>query len=273
MSNNAFSRGLTHVESGGFDASTSLLTGISASGAGSEGAWTEVIASTDADADTIYVYLAYLSGGGTVEDVLIDIGVGAAASETVFIENIPFSGRATTVSTSDVVCLPIQIPSGSRISARANADAAAVMGVGIALYKGNEKSFAFSGAKAFGVTAAFGGVSVDSGAAANTKGSWVELDASTSDTIRGFWIHLGLLENAIIGVATGDFIDIGIGAAASEQVIVSNHYLNVHTSEYSMPSTFYDIEIPSGTRVSARRQCSDTDATDRLRSVAILGLI
>lgn len=273
MSNNAFSRGLTFVEQGGFDATTTLLTTISASGAGSEGSWSEVIASTDADADTIYVFFYLSSGGGAVDEVSIDIGIGAASSEQVLIENIPFSGRLITTGEIDVMSFPVQVPASSRISARANADSAVVMGVGIMLFKGGEKSYSFSGAKGFGISAAFGGTAVDSGGTANTKGSWTELDASTSDTIRGFWLHLGHNENLTVNVATGDFTDIGIGGAGSEQAIVTNHFQIVNTTESPLCSVFYDIEIPAGTRISARRQCSDTDATDRVRTVALVGLI
>jgi hypothetical protein len=273
MSNNAFSRGLTHVENGGFDTTTTLLTTINASGTGSEGDWSEVIASTDADADTLMMFFYLSSGGGAVDEVSIDIGVGASASETVVIENVPFSGRVITVGEIDVMTFPVQIPAGSRVAARANGDSAVVMGIGIMLYKGSEKSFAFSGAKGFGISANFGGTAVDSGGTANTKGSWVELDAATSDTIRGFWVHLGHNENLTVNAATGDMTDIGIGGSGSEQVIVSNHFQIVNTSESPLASVFYDIEIPAGTRIAARRQCSDTDATDRVRTVALVGII
>lgn len=280
MSNNAFSRGLTFVEQGGFDTSTTALTAISASGAGSEGAWTEVIASTDADADTIDVYIIFISGGGSVEDFLIDIGIGPS-SEQAIIENIPFSGRvASAGGLCDFLSFPVQIPAGTRVVARAIADSgSAVVGVGLSLYKGGEKSYSFSGAKGYGVTANWGGTPVDAGGTANTKGGWVELAASTTETIRGFWLHMGLLENITIGTTTGDMIDISIGPAATHAgnensgIVVLNHFLQVNTFEFNLASKFFDIEIPAGSRIAAQRQCSDTDATDRIRSVALVGLI
>lgn len=263
---------MTFVESGGFATSTTLLTAINASGTGTEGNWSELIASTDADADLIMIYFYQSSGGGGVEEVLIDIGIGAASSEQVFIENIPWSGRVIGAGNADFVSLPIRVPSGSRLSARANGDSAVVMAVGIALYKGNEKTSSFTGAKAYGVTSNFSGTAVDSGGSANTKGGWVELVASTEEAINGFWLHLGHNENLTVNLASGDYTDIGIGGAGSEQVIVSNHFQYADTTERNFVATFFDIQIPAGTRISARRQCSDIDATDRVRTVALLGL-
>lgn len=274
MSNQAFSRGLTYVDQGQFDTSTTLLTTIT-TGSGSEGSWDEVINSTIADADHIVIFIYLSSGGGAVEDILIDVGIGGSTAEQILIENIPFSGRLIgTVGTSDAWSFPIQVPAGSRISVRGIADSAVNMGVGITLYKGNEKSPSFSGAKAYGVTANYGGTPVDSGGSANTKPSgWTELVLSTTEDIHGFWLHMGLLENLTVGTNTGDFIDIGIGGSGSEQTIVLNHFYYVTTTEMSHPPFFYDIFIPAGTRIAAKRQCSDTDATDRIRSIALVGLI
>lgn len=274
MSNNAFSRGLTYVESAGFNTTTTLLNTATA-GTGAEGSWTELIASTAADSDHITVYASYatVGAGAGVEEFSIDIGVGAAASEQVLIENMPMSGRVLNSETIDIMSFPIQIPASTRVAARVAADSALNAGVAIVLHKGGEKSSSFSGAKGYGITAAFGGTAVDPGGAANTKGSWTELVASTGETIRGFWIHIGLNENLTVGVVSSTFTDIGIGAAASEQVIVPNHYTMTGTSENGIRSVFYDIEIPAGTRIAARSQCTDTDATDRIRTVALVGLI
>lgn len=270
MSNSAFSRGLTFVEQGQFDAATTKLTTV----AGNAG-WDEVIASTDEDTDHVVIYMNYESqgAGAAVEENLISVGVGAAASEQAIITNIPLSGRVATSRTMDALSFPVQIPSGSRVSVKVDADAATNIGIGVKLFKGNEKSFAFSGAKGFGTTANFSGTAVDPGGVANTKGAWTELDASCSDTIRGFWIHVGVNENLTLGLNSTTFTDIGIGAAASEQVIVPDHYTFASTAEDGSASIFYDVEIPSGTRIAARSQCTDTDATDRVRTIAIVGMI
>jgi hypothetical protein len=271
VSNNAFSRGLTFVEEGHFDTATTELTTVAANAG-----WDEVIASTDADADTVYIYCKYTSqgAGAAVEENLISVGVGGSGVEQAIIENIPLSGRVATTKTQDILWFPVQVPSGSRVSVKVDADTATNIGIGIKLFKGSEKSYAFSGAKAFGTTANYSGETVDPGGTANTKpATWKELVASSSDTIRGFWIHVGLNENLTIGAASTTFTDIGIGGVGAEQTIVLNHYSYVTTDEAGIQSVFYDIEIPSGTRISARSQCTDIDATDRIRTVALVGLI
>lgn len=272
MSNNGFSRGLTFVEEGQFDTTTTDLTTVAANAG-----WDEVIASTDADADTIYIYCKYTSqgAGAAVEENLISIGVGGAGVEQAIVENIPLSGRVSASKTQDILWFPVQVPAGSRVSVKVDADTATNIGIGIKLYKGNEKSFSFSGAKGYGTSGTtYSGTPVDPGGTANTKPtSWTELVASTTETIRGFWIHVGLNENLTIGAASTTFTDIGLGAASSEQTIVLNHYSYVTTDEAGIQSVFYDIEIPAGTRISARSQCTDIDATDRIRTVALVGLI
>jgi len=271
MSNFGFSRGLTHVESGGFNAATTKLTAITANAG-----YTELIASTDADADTVYVFINYDSVG-TVDEHLISISVGAASSEQNVIENIPLSGRvqATSAQTADVLWFPIQVPSGSRIAAKIDADAANVIGVGVKLFKGCDKSFSFSGAKGYGVSGTtYAGTPVDPGGTANTKpASPTELVASTGETIRGFYVHVGINENATLGSSSTTFTDICIGGAGVEQVVVPDHLTYANTAESGDRSVFYDIEIPQGTRISAKSQCTDIDATDRVRTVALVGLI
>lgn len=272
MSNSAFSRGLTFVEQGQFDATTTKLTTV----VGNAG-WDEVIASTDADSDHVVIYMNYDSqgSGAAVEENLISVGVGGAGVEQAIISNIPLSGRVLAGTLHDMLFFPVQIPSGSRVSVKVDADSATNIGIGLKLFKGNEKSFAFSGAKGFGTSGTtYSGTPVDPGGTANTKPtSWTELDPSCSDTIRGFWIHIGVNENLTVGVYSTTFTDIGIGAAGQEVVIVPDHYTHMTTGEEPKQSVFYDVEIPAGTRIVAKSQCTDTDVTDRVRTVALVGLI
>lgn len=97
----------------------------------------------------------------------------------------------------------------------------------------------------------------------NSKGSWVELIASTTRDSHGLFVVLPSNENS------NDYLfDIGIGAAASEQVILENLLKSQRYSSY-----FYQfgLWIPAGTRLSARAQSSIIDATDRLIDVIIYG--
>jgi len=90
--------------------------------------------------------------------------------------------------------------------------------------------------------------------AANTKGSWVELIASTANKT------VYLIVWARRSAGTPGLIDIGIGAAASEVVLIPN------ISPESAGDGFVfegPIRIAAGTRIAARYQnstASDTGA-------------
>lgn len=60
---------------------------------------------------------------------------------------------------------------------------------------------------------------VTSGASATTKGAWTQQFASLSSTIG--WLYLSVLTNSTT-VSPGVLVDVGVGAAGAEQVVVSN---------------------------------------------------
>lgn len=270
MGDFAFSKSLTYVQGAGFNLASTTLTGIT-SGSGSKGSWTEVITSSNTDSDFVTITIDLTDS--TVEDILIDIGIGAAASEVAIIENLLYSGRGSTTVLPQIYQLPIRVQAGTRISARASADGAVTVGVGVELYVGGEKSFGYCCARGYGVnTGTHSGTAVDCGGTANTKGAWTELVASTTEDINGFYVFVGINDNLTINIPGYRFVDIGIGAAASEAVIVSNHAGYASTNEQSVQAVFYDMKIPAGTRISARGQCPDTDASDRVVTVALVGI-
>lgn len=93
-----------------------------------------------------------------------------------------------------------------------------------------------------------------SGTVNNTKGVWAELIASTARVATGMQIDIHVGGN-------GEFlIDIGIGAAGSEQVIIPNLHASRPTggSRNGRNYVFPCGLIPAGTRISARCQASDT---------------
>lgn len=107
------------------------------------------------------------------------------------------------------------------------------------------------------------GVAVTSGAA-NTKGSWAQLIASTAREAHGFTILVS--NNFLSNTVRRSMFDIGIGAAASEQVIVANLTCTFGGALNAAPAPtafFFPIRIPAGTRVAARQQ--STAATQASR--------
>lgn len=86
-------------------------------------------------------------------------------------------------------------------------------------------------------------------ASANTKGSYVEIVATTS------FPSIGLLFSFEQGSLSGDaLLDIAIGAGGSEQPIIENMLVSGVSPLRLGASIFIPISIPSGSRISMRMQ-------------------
>ena len=103
-----------------------------------------------------------------------------------------------------------------------------------------------------GITAAGAGTVVTSSASLNTKGAWVELNASTSANIAGFYLTIHTANSS----STRHLLDIGVGAAASEVVLVPDIFVLAGTIGGGTQTIYIPMNILSGTRISARCQSS-----------------
>lgn len=101
------------------------------------------------------------------------------------------------------------------------------------------------------VTATSLGVVVTSNATANTKGSYTELIASTSEET--YWVQI-VLKCPLAVQDRGFLIDLATGAAASEVVKVAN--IPFFANANGLISQPFPLTIPSSTRVAAR--CQDS---------------
>lgn len=237
----------------------------------SKSAWTELFAATPRDASAICLQVS--PGAG---DVLLDIGLGAAALEVVAVPDM-FVGFARFNANQVEAILPISMPEGARVAVRYQSSAiSTVARVSAQLIEYGFPGLPPSGIVALGVSAAdSGGTHVDPGAAANTKGAWSEIVAATADDLVGLIVLIGQQSNEI--VTGGDWlIDIGIGPASTELVIAPD--LTMHTgvaSDIFLPQRFGPLpaSIPAGTRIAARAQSNITDPIDRLFDIALLGLV
>jgi hypothetical protein len=100
----------------------------------------------------------------------------------------------------------------------------------------------------------------------NTKGSYTQLIASTAHPAGGLLVILG-------GANTSGgayLVDIAIGAAASEQIILPDLYY--HAQSDSTYMYFYiPISVPKGSRLSARTACSSSGRTVRVNVTPVSG--
>lgn len=106
------------------------------------------------------------------------------------------------------------------------------------------------------------GTVVPGPASTNTKGSWTQLIAATAH--RASWVLVQIVPNS--GGADNYLVDIGIGAAGSEVVIIPNlMFLRGLGGAGTVPnfgvSYIFPLSIPAGSRLSARLQCGTASKT------------
>lgn len=241
-----------------------------------KGAWAQLVASLNVPVNGMLLSMSTERAGPT--DFLFDIGVGAAASEVVVAPNL-YAG-CTTAQTNEIASLwiPIRLAAGQRVSARyqaSNITSEQAFAQLIAYGCGPFHLPGFQLMEAIGVdTSDSGGTSVDAGGTANTKGSWVELTASTANPYKALIVCFGNQANdARAGCSW--LVDIGVGAGGSEVTLVGNVPGRVQAATDLLVPRYhgpFPTHIPAGTRLAARAQCSINTAGSRVLDVMVYGL-
>ena len=268
-------QGSMRSESGAVNLGTSTPVVNTAGVVPSFGAFTELVASTSFDASSIFLSI-FLTGTGNSRQCEFDLAIGAVASEVVVLPGLMSAQRQDSRPSTWAVTIPLFIPAGSRLSIRSRATIATTAVVSCLLLASGFMSPATAvrgeSIGIIGTTAR--GTDIDPGVVLNTKGAWSQITAATVTDYTGMLIMIG--GNLQDNVDTLDaLIDVGIGAAASERIIIPNIYNMVHsTLDVNAPQVLYvPMSIPAGSRLAARAQCSITTAADRILSIVITGLI
>lgn len=260
--------------SGSLGASVSNLTALN-----TKGAYVELIASTSFAYSGMRFEFCQSNGVTAYGPILADLAIGASGSEKIIAENL-FHDTWRGSQFSNNLLLPISVPSGSRLSARFQSGGNTSAGLTISA-TGFTTGFAspfFAGHSRLitmgANTADSGGVSIDPGGTANTKGSWTEVVASTSVSLAYLYMIIGEQQNPALDEFFDWLFDIAIGASGSEKVLVNNLWHHERGLEYGDGYVHgpLPVSIPAGSRLAVRSQCSRTDATDRLRDVVLYGV-
>lgn len=266
--------GNQHLDQVGRNTGASSGTVITALANNAKSSYVQLAASSPLDADWISVFIS--TQENIAADFLVDLAIGGAGSEKVILANLGLSTTAGVGGNVAVFSVPLSIPAGSRIAARAQNSAGtnrditvlAMLASGLWLTSSPSQLVSTYGAN----TGTSGGVSIDPGGSANTKGSWVQISASVDLDIA--WLCLAVM-NQVNGVRTNAtwLVDIGIGGAGSEKVMVPDILLSVHSAgDLVNPCVvMVPVSIPTGSRLVARAQSSITDATDRLFDLIAYG--
>lgn len=267
----------------GFVAASTTGTQVLANAtANTLGSWVQIIASTAADCCMLGIHISGFSSNGP--NGAVDIGIGAAASEVIILQQLMVSYFDANGAADALFLIPVNIPAGTRIAARCQVDHASDgVWVDLTLFDGAFTQVdGFAGVDSIGFVAGTTvGTQLDPGAVANTKGAYAQLTASTSRDYAGlFFVFDGL--GQITGTIhnTDNFaIDVAIGGAGSEQIIIPNIgtqkvYEGTLNEVGFIPMLTHIkwIPIPSGTRIAARCQCSTNTATERLMGITAYGI-
>ena len=207
------------------------------------------------------VTLLHISAGSYVasKSSLLDIGIGPSGSQVPIFTNLPV--HSSTVSGNLDIVVPIDIPKGTVLWARCNANAAS----NVIYVKANGFSGGFlqpagyAGGDTVGYTQSWG-TTITSGAA-NTKSSFQALTAGTTRDYSGIIVMAGATT-----LSAGTLLDIAIGPSGSQQIIVPNIQIGYAAPYPAIPLPMW---IPAGTPIWARSQ--STIATSAA-SASILGL-
>jgi hypothetical protein len=219
----------------------------------------QIVASTARNAVGMLVTIMTASLANT--DYLVDIMVGANPNEKVIASNLHFNSCAV-VDTQVTYTLPIEVPAGTRISARQQSSGAATTcRVGLEMIYGGLHTPRFSICESVGaLTASSLLPAMSHPASANTKGGYQVILASTTRRYKAFLVKSGK------GQANATqfwLVDIAIGAAASEKIIIPDLHFGQNTTsdevEPPIAGPFY-VDVPSGTRMSANIQIDVTGA-------------
>lgn len=274
MTNWRIPSGGARIASYGADTATTNDILLTAGGsAHTKGAWTEIASSTAFTCDWLRLGMTSRASSSAA---LIDIGIGAAGSEVVILENLPLA-CGSGLNGVDIF-IPITIPAGTRLSARMQSTSASTnAGVYVIIgANGFGRSESFKKVITIGAnTATSFGTSLSDGAnwTAHTKKGWVEMTASAPDDIDAIIV----LNSHLSASGGASIIDIGVGAAASESVIIPNVFNRKNNnSRVGMPGANgpFFVSIEKGTRIAARGQVqASSTATASDFYLVLLGLV
>lgn len=180
----------------------------------------------------------------------LDVAIGGSGSEVIVAPDLLASASLSGTHADMAFFLPLSLPKGTRIAVRSQGSG----GSGFMTVKGFFLADGFAGLQGPTRWSSWGFQSGTTNGTQFTtgngsKGSWTQLVAATDITTRWFIVEI-----------TGDTspvdmaIDIGVGAAASEIVIIPDiHYTVESLGLFVGPFPF---TIPKGTRIAVRGRAS-----------------
>jgi hypothetical protein len=226
----------------------SAVTITADSSANTKGAWTQLISSTEADSSLMFLNLNGFFSTGVNTASLLDIAFGASGAETPILENLAVGGAGT----SNLIPLPIKIPSGTRISARIQSVVSGgKTGAVIAfLYDAGNYNISPTSLDVIGGnTTNSQGISFS-----GSSGTWVEAISSTTKPYKAVAVILSIHSSTHPALVNQVF-SVGIGSAGNEaefgtsrQSFQSNGSTNMANPQLNL----FGYDIPAGSRLAVK---------------------
>ena len=233
--------------------SSGSVTVTADTAAHTKGAWTEVIASNAADTSALFIFPQNTIVQGGFSGTLLDIGTGAAGSETVVAGNIAIGGLVS-LNYLGVSCVaPIKVTNGTRIAARIQSIVTGGKTASVKL-----QTLAWGDASTVPTSVDVLGTSTATSAGTNVNTSYTEVVASTAQDYKAI-----ILLPSYSGNNAGNFditLSIATGSSGNETEIATYGVREVsaeYVGAFQMPSTITEVTIPAGTRLSVKTDTSD----------------
>jgi hypothetical protein len=224
------------------DAGQATLTASGTPHADAAG-WTDLIASSTADAAGIAIGLrSTVAASATDTSTLLDIALGAAASEVALVTSIPIGWKMLGYT----VDIPCPVPSGSRVSARIRSiTASKVVDVTARLLDGPTVTAPDTiGA----VPASSRGTLLPAATNATTPGSWQNIGSTTGQAYQAVLVGIqGGADSTM--AASGVRVDIGI---ASTRIGTTWWHAFGTESYIAVGSPLLTVNVPAGSQLQAQ---------------------
>jgi len=233
---------------------SSDVTVTANSSAHTKGAWSEIVASTSANASLLYVRVGGIGVAANNTAALLDIGTGASGSEVVIASNIAIgsAGQAATPAPFMMFAMPYKLASGTRISARIQSVVTGGETATVTVFvldAGNYDATPTSVDVIGTDTATSQGTSF-SGA----SDTWVQGIASTARAYRAVGLVFSAHSSTLANVTDATF-EVGVGASGSEVSFgqLRHTYTTSETSTSVIPFiSVFGRNIPSGSRLAVK---------------------
>lgn len=247
------------------------------------GSWTELISSTPYSSSWAMISIIDPGTATALNTVSVNIGIGASGSETVLIANLiaQRDSFSSVPGQAYEYLIPMQIPGGTRLAANCQSSGASSAALYVSLSPFNGAFGCISGGGAIDTygfsSSATKGVLIDPGGTALTKGAYSEVATSTTYDLAGFVLAFDSSTASGSGFA-GWTIDVGIGASGSEVVILPDLQVygrgsgTTYKALYPGLTPFIPIQIPAGSRIAVRAQCTTNSSVARTFGVTLYGV-